>query len=282
MLVVMGASGRVGGAVLDALARSGIDVRAISRLARDEARSNVEWVVADAFDAASLATALEGAEAAFVLNSVSPVTTDIYREAAQLSDSVGQALTKAAVPYTVALSSQGAHLPAGTGVVGTLNGFERALSSTGREITFLRPAFFMESWVPLAQAAIETSYFPAFISPASKAIDAVSARDVGEIAAQHLMNPQSGIVSIAGPQRYSDEDAVSICAELSGRDIVAAPVPPSDVAAAHEAVGLSSCYATAVAEMYEAINGDRIPFEKVGRSVAGKTTLRDVLAAALR
>lgn len=281
MFVVMGASGRVGGRVVEILARAQLPVRAISRQAREESRPNVEWAVADAFDPESLAEAFKGATSVFVLNAISPDVSDVHNEASRLSASISAALLKASVPHVVALSSQGAQIPTGTGVVISLNGFEAALRETGLGVTYLRPAFFMESWVPLALSAAETGVFPAFLNPPEKAVDTVSALDVGRIAAESLLAREPGIVNITGPMRYSDEDAARICAELLDRDIMTVPIPASEVASAHVAVGLSPSYASAIAEMYGAINADAIPFEQIGRAASGKTTLYEVLGSGL-
>lgn len=97
MIVIMGASGRVGGAVLDAVRGAGRAVRAISRRPR-EREDGVEWVVADATDPDALAGAFEGATAVFVLNAAPIDAEDVFAEADRLSASVAQALTRATIP----------------------------------------------------------------------------------------------------------------------------------------------------------------------------------------
>lgn len=281
MFVIMGASGQVGGAALDHLVSQGRRVRAISRRPQP-ARQNVEWVTADALDTSALAAAFKGAEAAFVLNAAPIDAADVYAEADKLSRSIASALTLAAVPHVVALSSQGAHLHSGTGIVRTLHRFEAELRKVpGTRFTFLRPAYFMETWLPLAQAAAATGEMPSFFTPASRRIDTVSGRDVGRIAAEQLLDPQPGIVNIAGPARFGDEDAAGILSELTKRPVALSPVPASAVAGAHEAVGLGASYAAGIAALYEALNRDGLPFEPQHRQVTGTATLREVLASAV-
>lgn len=278
MIVVMGASGRVGGAALEIVERAGRRVRGIRRRARGTRQGAAEWVTADALDTSALASAFAGAEAVFVLNPVSPDAGDVHAEADRLSASIARALDMASVPYAVVLSSQGAHLAAGTGVVTTLHRFEAALGETRTALTLLRPAYFLESWVPLARHALETGELPAYLDPVSRAIDAVSARDVGMIAARHLMAPHPGVVNIVGSTRCSDEEAAETIASLHGRPVRLIPVPAHQVAAAHAAAGLGDSLATEIAAMYRAINGAGIPFEDgVGRCVSGSVTLRETL-----
>jgi NAD(P)H dehydrogenase (quinone) len=278
MIVIMGATGQVGGAVLAELSKTRRDLRAISRQPR-ESRDGVEWVVADALDRDALAATFAGAEAVFVLNAAPPDASDVHAAAAALSDSIAGALATAAVPFGVALSSQGAHLAEGTGIVKTLHRFEQALrTARATQFTFLRPAYFMQSWVPLAQAALATGEMPAFLDPPSKAIDTVSAQDVGRLAAHALLAREPGILNVTGPDRCSDEDAARLLAELAGRPIAVASVPAAQVAAAHEAAGLGPSFAAGIAGLYEAINRDGLPFERDARTARGSSTLRDVFS----
>lgn len=238
----------------------------------------VEWVVADALNPSALASAFEGADAVFFLNPVSIGALDTHAEADRLSASIAEALTTASVPYAVALSSQGAHLRDGTGVVKTLHRFEAALAQTGVDLTFLRPAYFLESWVPLGKLALETGEFLAFLDPLTLKIDAVSTRDVGMIAAHHLMNPNPGVVNIVGPARYSDADAAETIDGFRTRPVRIIPMPSHQIAAAHEAAGIGRSLAAETAAMYHAINGPGIQFESgSGRYETGVVTLPEVL-----
>ena len=57
MITIMGASGRVGGAVLEVVSQTGQPVRALSRNPPAETRPNVEWRAVEARDSAALAAA---------------------------------------------------------------------------------------------------------------------------------------------------------------------------------------------------------------------------------
>lgn len=282
MIVVMGASGRVGSAVLSALSASGRPVRAISRQPR-ESGDGIEWVTCDALDAQDLGRAFAGADAVFLLSPVRIDSADVHADASRISAAIAEALRIAGVPHAVALSSQGAHLATGTGVVGTLHEFEDRLRQAPTPMTFLRPAYFMENWVPFAQIAAETGELPALIDPVDKAIDTISARDVGAIAAEYLLDPRPGIVNLVGPRRYGEADAAAILARLAAREISLVPVPAEQVAAMHEAAGLGRSFAAGTAALYRAINSDTIPFQDAGAARrAGTRSPEQVLAEALR
>lgn len=280
MIAVMGATGRVGGTVLQALRHTGKPLRAISRTG-GPAGPGVEQVAADAFDVDALTRAFAGAEAAFVMNPIAPDAADVYADADRLSQSVAEALRRARVPYVVALCSQGAHLAEGTGVVATLHGFEQALLASGVPLTRLRPAYFMESWLPFAGIAAETGQMPALLDPVDRAIPTASVRDVGAFAADFLLHPQPGVANLVGPAEYSDQDAATLLADILGRKVTLAPVPADQVADLHEQAGLGASLSEGTAEMYRAINAGRIPFGPADMVRHGTTSLREVLMSLL-
>ena len=279
MITIMGASGRVGGAVLEVVSQAGQPVRALSRTPPAETRPNVEWRAVEALDSAALAAAFAGSDAVFVMNPIAAGAEDVTREAAQLSAAVAQALRQASISYAVALSSQGAHLAGGTGIVTTLHDFEMALRDTPTRIAVLRPAMFMESWIPLAGIGADTGAMPAFLAPLDRAIEAVSAIDVGRAAGQLLLSPRPGIFNLTGPRRYSERDAAAILSRHAGRAISADPVPEQEIAAFHMAAGLGASFSEGIAGMYMALNRDGIPFSGDGaQSLSCETPLETVLA----
>ena len=169
MYVILGASGQVGGSVLKALELLDPDarLRAVSRRIPQAKADGVDWQTLDASrDIDGLARVLEGAEAAFVMNPVPPDSAEVYADAAAISHTIAAALAKARCPRVVALSSQGAHLPAGTGIIRTLHDFETALRRTSAALTCMRSTFFMESWLPFAAAALDSGEWLAMRDPA--------------------------------------------------------------------------------------------------------------------
>lgn len=281
-ITIMGASGRVGGTVLETVAQAGRQVRALCRNPpADAARDGVEWRAVDALDSAALTAAFAGSTAVFVMNPVAPDAENVDEQAGQLSASVAGALRAAEVPYAVALSSQGAHLPIGTGIVGTLHGFETALRSAMIKMAILRPAYFMESWVPMAMIAAESGQMPALLAPPDRAVETVSARDVGAAAGRLLLSPQPGIYEITGPKRYSESDAAGILSRHLGRQITAKPLPGEEVAEFHRQAGFGASFSAGIAAMYAALNGDGIPFAGQGtQRLRGERRLETVLTDA--
>lgn len=284
MYVMLGATGQVGGSVLKTLRNLEPDapLRIVGRRAPQALPPGVEWRDIDvSHDVDALASAFEGAKAAFVLNPVPPDAEDVWRAAAQISETIAAAIVRAGRPRIVALSSQGAHLREGTGVIAALHGFEKALRATGAPLTCVRSTFFMESWLPFAAAAIETGEFMAMRSPPDARDNAVSARDVGAVIADVLRDCDApAVINVTGPGTCSEADAAAALAAVSGQPIRLVEIPAADRAGTLEAAGLSASYAAALADMYAALDAGRVPFEPAPETRRGMTTLQDVFRAA--
>lgn len=285
MYVILGASGQVGSSALATLLQLAPDAkaRAIARRRPGDVANGIEWHEADAStDVDTLAAAMQGATAVFVMNPVPPDAEDVYRDAAKISDTIASAIQKAGGPRIVALSSQGAHLPQGTGVITALHYFEVALRKTGAPLTCVRSTFFMESWLPFAAAAMESGQWWAMRDPPDEQDSTVSARDVGAVIAQCLMDADSpDIVNVTGSWTYSENDAASLMTSISGRSIGVVPVPACERASALEGAGLSPSYARALADMYDALDAGRVPFEPMPDTRQGTTPLEEVLRASV-
>ena len=282
MYAILGATGQVGGAVLDTLlAQEPAEwIRAVGRRRPARLPREAEWRHADLRgDTAALADALAGATAAFVLSPLSPGAPDVHAEGEALARTLAEAVVRSGCPRVVALSSQGAHLARGTGVIGTLHALEAALRRTGARTTFLRSTFFMQSWLPFAQAAMASGTWHAMHVPLDAPLDAVSARDVGACAARLMREPDPpAIVNIGGAGAWSERDVAGIVAGLAGRPIEVVAVPPERRADVLCAAGLGRSHAQALAEMHAAIEAGAVPFEPVPRTEHGTESLEEVVA----
>src|SRR5215831_17258396 len=118
MFLVMGITGKVGGATAEQLLAQGKEVRALVRN-RDKAASwanrGVELVDGDWNDSAAIERALKGVEGAFVMLPAVWAPSPDYQEAKGVIANYVEALTKAAPPRVVALSSRVRTGPTGLG-----------------------------------------------------------------------------------------------------------------------------------------------------------------------
>src|SRR5262245_12685401 len=136
--VITGATGTVGGRVVERLLERGERVRVLVRdpaNARRRFGDRVEIAVGDLADAASLPRALAGGDALLLIN-VGP-------ELAERDAAVAQAARAAGIRFLVKLSSKDVAEEVGTGPWHARG--EEAIRATGIPFTFLRPAGFMSN-----------------------------------------------------------------------------------------------------------------------------------------
>ena len=120
MYLVMGITGKVGGATARHLLQQGKQVRA---LVRDRAKAakwadqGVELVEGDWNDATAITTALKGVAGAFVMLPAVWAPSPDFREAKGIIANYVEALTYTVSPRVVALSSMGADRTSGLGMI---------------------------------------------------------------------------------------------------------------------------------------------------------------------
>ncbi len=145
MYLVMGITGKVGGATARQLLKQGKQVRALVRDREKAARwteQGVELVDGDWNDATAIAAALKGVEGAFVMLQAVWAPSPDFREAKGVIANYVEALTKLAPPRVVALSSMGAHRTSGVGNVTALSLLEQGLRSLPSPVAFVRAGGF--------------------------------------------------------------------------------------------------------------------------------------------
>src|ERR1700759_4853559 len=128
MFLVMGITGKVGGATAKKLLARAQKVRALVRnpkKASSWGAQGVELVEGDWNDSAAIGRALRGVEGAFVMLPAVWAPSSDYGEAKGVIANYVEALTKAAPPRVVALSSMGANRTRGLGMITALSLLEQ-------------------------------------------------------------------------------------------------------------------------------------------------------------
>jgi uncharacterized protein YbjT (DUF2867 family) len=277
MHVVFGANGRAGGETARGLLQRGEPVRVVLRSADQAApwkAAGAEVTFASIDDATAVAQALDGASSAFLLNPP-PVSGNPYSRTDEIGLALAKGVRQAGLSKAVVLSSIGAQHASGTGVIGTLNRFEALLGGAAPAITFLRPGYFVETWGDVAEVAIKDGVLPTFLPPDLK-IPMVSTMDVGRKAAQVLCERWTGekIVELAGPADWSAGEVAAAFAEVLGRPVLPAFVPPEARAAMLADAGVPEEVATALLGMYVGLATGRVAHEFGGALQRGTVSLR--------
>jgi uncharacterized protein YbjT (DUF2867 family) len=119
MIVICGATGKIGGTAARALRSRGLPVTAV---VRDVAKASAleaagcTLATADLGDERAVTAAFRGADAVLVICPLRPAAGDVEGEAGRIIDALGAALASTRPQHVVAISDYGAHVPAGTGI----------------------------------------------------------------------------------------------------------------------------------------------------------------------
>jgi uncharacterized protein YbjT (DUF2867 family) len=223
-VLVTGATGRVGGAVVDLLAEAGVPVRALTR--RSEAAAmlpaSVEVVTGDLTVPESLEAALRGAGSVFLVWTAPPTTAPAVIER-----------LAACARRVVFLSSphQTPHpffqQPNPMAVLHA--DIERLIAAAGLESAIIRPGMFASNalywWAPAIRAgdAVRWPYGAAETAP-------VDDRDVAAVAARMLYQdgPAGGDYVLTGPESLSQAEQVGIIGNVLGRRITFEELSPEE------------------------------------------------------
>lgn len=223
MIVITGATGNTGRVAAETLLEKGEKVRVVGRDAsrlQPLVAKGAEAVTAQMEDPVSLAKALEGATAGYVLIPQNPGSEDYRSYQHLVADAIAFAVGEARVPYVVTLSSIGAQHVEGTGPIAALHRLEHKLSQM-RDLNVLhvRSDFFMENLLmsigPLRKFGMLPGAFPPDFAHGW-----IATRDVGAYVARRIAARDfSGISAqeITGPRDLSSKEIAAIIGPAIGK-----------------------------------------------------------------
>lgn len=281
MYVILGASGHIGSAVIDALRGSGEKVIAVvhsTQKAEAIDRDGVEPVVADVADAARLRSILQRGRRAFLLNPPADTKGDTNAGELKTVRSIAAALEDSGLEKLVVASTYGALDGDGIGDLSVLYEFERLVKVSGVPAAINRGAYYFTNLDMLMQHAKETGHLPTPF-PADMKMPMVSPSDLGEAAAARLKSPISdiGIDYIEGPERYSFADVAKAFSSLLGRPVTTETIPREKFEDYYLGLGFSWAAARCYARMTEVTIDTG--FEMPDRRHWGRMTLDQHLGA---
>jgi uncharacterized protein YbjT (DUF2867 family) len=209
VILVTGATGNAGGAVVRALVDSGERVRAV---VRDPNRASlpdgVESAIGDLNEPGTLVPHLEGVTAAFLLSGYGGLEQTLAN------------MRRAGVERVVLLSSSAAPTGDETNAVARYHILsERAVRESGLGWTFLQPNSFMTNtyqWTAeLQQGDVVRAPF------ADVRVATIDPDDIGAVAAVALTSGAGlgGAYRLSGPEALTPADRVAILAEVLGREL---------------------------------------------------------------
>jgi uncharacterized protein YbjT (DUF2867 family) len=217
-ILITGASGTVGSRIVQRLAASGEDVKALVRTPGKIALpAGATEVVGDMGSATSMRAALSGVRTLFLLNAVAADETTQALMTLNLARDAG---IERIVYLSVIHAELYTNVPHFTGK----HTVERMIESLDMPATILRPAYFMQNDERIEPVIENYGVYPMPIGKAG--VRMVDVRDIAEIAAAELLARHRApdplprrTLDVVGPEALTGESAARLWSEALQREI---------------------------------------------------------------
>ncbi len=220
-ILVTGATGNTGRAIVDALVERGAPVRAMVRTEADRGklRAGVDVVVADFDKTAAVAAALDGAERAYLVTPSAEQAEEQQKRFASLA-------AKAGIRHLVVLSQLGSEEHSPVRFLRYHAAVEQHVRDLGIGYTFLRPNLYFQGLLTFAGSISTEGKFFAPIGDA--AVSAVDVRDIAAVAAVALTEAghDGATYTLTGPGAITHSHMAAALTAALGRTVRFIDVPP--------------------------------------------------------
>jgi (4-alkanoyl-5-oxo-2,5-dihydrofuran-3-yl)methyl phosphate reductase len=249
--LVTGATGNIGSRVVDRLLAPGERPRVFARdpeKARARFDSRVDVAVGDLAESASLARALSGVDALFLVNSGSGL---------EVRDEAAAKVAKASgVKRLVKLSSADAAQQVGTGVWHAQG--EAAIRATGIAYTFVRPTGFMDNALYWARSIKASGVVRS--STGEGKIPFIHSDDIADVAAKVLTTAEheGEVLPITGPEALSYAEMTAKIGAGIGRTLTYQAISDEEARQQQIAWGTEPAMVEARLSIFRAIREGRL------------------------
>ncbi len=245
MILVSGATGNTGRAVVAGLLATGAPVRAMVRRTEQVGMfpSGMQVVVADMGRPESLSAAVDGVRQMLLISPLDPSLVELQGRMAQAARSGG-------VHRIVKISTEIAD-PHSDSLIGRWHGLaEKEVEATGLGFFHLRPCNFMQNLDTFAGEIQSSGSFSAPLG--SACISLVDVGDLAAVALAVLLRPElpSGSAVVTGEDRPTYEQFAGLLSAALGRPIAYQPTEPVEALTRFLATGMPTWKARELLRMY--------------------------------
>ncbi|MBO9583825.1 MAG: NmrA family NAD(P)-binding protein [Flavobacterium sp.] len=284
-IIITGSLGNISKPLAKALLKEGHQITVIA--SSSERKSEIENLGAEAAigsinDVKFLTETFTGADAVYCMipraNYFDP-NLDLDTFTRTIGNNYAEAIEKSGVKRVVFLSSIGAHLEEGSGIIQRYNEIEAVLNKlSGVSITFMRPTSFyynLLAYIPM----VKNQGFIAANYGADQLIPWVSPNDIAEAIAEELATPHEGRkIRYVASEELTGEQTAKILGEAIGNpDLKWTLISDEETLNGLIAVGMQPKIAHGLVEMYAALYNGLLAedYNQNRPAILGKTKLAD-------
>jgi uncharacterized protein YbjT (DUF2867 family) len=257
-IIVTGSLGNIGKPLVLDLLQKGHDVTVIS--SNNERQNEIESLGVKAAigpleDAGFLASVFAGADALFAMVPPNYAAPDPIGHYITIGNSYAQAIKESGIKRVVQLSSWGAHLSKGTGVIVGSHNVEKIFNDIdGVSVTFLRPASFYNNLYHYTDMIKQAGFIATNYGEDDRVV-MVSPRDIAAAAAEELVTIKDGknIRYIASDERSCNDIAGTLGAAIGKPDLKWLRFTDEQAQQAMQKNGMQENVATLLTELNAAI-----------------------------
>jgi uncharacterized protein YbjT (DUF2867 family) len=222
MFVITGATGNIGKVIASNLLEKGKKVRAIGRNAeklKELTAKGAEPFVGDLYDGDFVKKAFKGATAVFCMIPPNYQSKDFRRDQQRVARNYVNAVKENGIKHVVLLSSIGAHLRNGAGVVDGLGDMEEYFSELKDvNVLILRPGYFMENSFGMLNT-IKQGIIGSTLKADIK-VPHVATKDIAEVGSKRLLDLNfkgQTIEYVLGPEDLTFSQIATIIGNAVGK-----------------------------------------------------------------
>jgi len=247
MILVTGATGLNGGALVRLLSARGVAVRALVRSAEKAAAlaalPHVEIVAGDMARPGTLAAALHGVDRAMLISSSDPVMLEVQSNFIAAAAGAG-------VKHVVKLSGIMPELDSPFRFARMHGEIERRLEASGMAFTHLRAGEFMPAYFRQVRSIVEQGAL--FLPMEDARIASIDVDDIAEVAALALTSSghEGKTYPLTGPEALSMAEVAEKLSAVTGKPIRYVDVAPEDARKTQLAAGIPPYLADALVELF--------------------------------
>ncbi|EDM38921.1 putative nucleoside-diphosphate-sugar epimerase [Pedobacter sp. BAL39] len=281
-IVVLGATGTVGSKISEILLNEGhlvtLVARHIEKLEKYR-ELGATLLAADITDVDTLTSAFKTADAAFVLMPDHVKAENVRAYQREVTGKLIEVIQNSGIKYIVNMSSLGAHMHEGTGIMAGTGEQEVRLNQLADvNVIHIRSAYFMENMLRTI-GVVKNLGLNGTAADGDHAIPMVATRDVAKVAAGYLSNLDFNgkvVQAVMGPRDYTLREVTGLIGKAIGKsDLAYVQFPVDQAKQAFLKNGFSEDFVDNLIEMATSIKTGFMNYQKRDNSTTTSTTAEE-------